>query len=291
MSSATVTVMQPAAPGCVLSAEPKEIGQGQSSKLTLKTSGKVKSAVLDGTETAPAGGTKSVSPANTTTYVAQASGPGGTAMSSATVTVMQPAAPGCVLSAEPKEIGQGQSSKLTLKTSGKVKSAVLDGTDTEPTGGTKSVSPKTTTPYIAQVSGPGGSTMCSATVSVTPPPPPPAPTVLDRMIIHVNFAFNKTNITKKDRAELQRAINFVSKYPGSQITVEGHTDSIGTDEYNQRLSEARATAVKDYLVKEGRIDASRISTIGYGESKPVAPNDTPEGRAANRRAEILVMSK
>ncbi len=289
--TATVLVTPPPPPTVDLTATPKQIELGQSSALTMKTGGKVKSAVLDGAETAPAGGTKSVSPANTTTYVAQASGPGGTAMSSATVTVMQPAAPGCVLSAEPKEIGQGQSSKLTLKTSGKVKSAVLDGTETEPAGGTKSVSPKTTTPYIAQVSGPGGSTMCSATVSVTPPPPPPAPTVLDRMIIHVNFAFNKTDITKKDRAELQRAINFVSKYPSSQITVEGHTDDIGTDEYNQRLSEARAAAVKDYLVKEGGIDASRISTIGYGESKPVAPNDTPEGRAANRRAEILVLSK
>ncbi|HMK48634.1 MAG TPA: OmpA family protein [Thermodesulfovibrionales bacterium] len=291
MCTATVLVSPPPPPAVDLTASPKQIELGQSSSLTMKTGGKVTSAVLDGIATAPSGGTKSVSPDNTTTYFARASGPGGAAMSSATVTVMQPAAPGCALTAEPKEIEPGRSSTLTLKTSGKVKSAVLDGTATAAEGGTKSVSPKTTTPYIAQVSGPGGSTMCTATVSVTPPPPPPAPTVLDRMIIHVNFAFNKANITKRDRAELQRAINFVSKYPGAQITVEGHTDDIGTEEYNQRLSEARAAAVKEYLVKEGGIDGSKISTVGYGELKPVALNDTPEGRAANRRAEILIMSK
>jgi OOP family OmpA-OmpF porin len=144
---------------------------------------------------------------------------------------------------------------------------------------------------MAQVSGPGGSAMCSTTVSVTPPPPPPAPTVMDRMIIHINFDFNKSVIRNIDKAEMQRAINFVRKYPVAQITVEGHTDDIGTEQYNQSLSERRAEAVKKYLVKEGGIDETKISTIGYGESKPVTLNDTAEGRAANRRAEILVLSK
>jgi len=291
VSSATVTVLPPPPPTAQLTATPKEIEQGQSATLTLKTGGKVKAAVLDGTDVPTAGGTKTVSPANTTSYIAQASGPGGSALSSTTVAVMPPPAPTCELTATPKEIEQGQSSTLTLKTGGKVKAAVLDGTDVPAAGGTKTVGPKNTSPYMAQVSGPGGSAMCSTTVSVTPPPPPPAPTVMDRMIIHVNFDFDKSVIRKTDKAEMQRAINFVRKYPVAQITIEGHTDDVGTDQYNQSLSERRAEAVKKYLVKEGGIDETKISTIGYGESKPVTLNDTAEGRAANRRAEILVLSK
>ncbi len=291
LSSATVTVTPPPAPTCELTAAPKEIEQGQSATLTLKTGGKIKSAVLDGTEVAPAGGTKIVSPKNSSPYMAQCSGPGGTSTGSATIAVTLPPAPTCELTAAPKEIAQGQSSTLTLKTGGKVKSAILDGTEVPATGGTKTVSLKNTSPYMAQVSGPGGSAMCSTTVSVTPPPPPPAPTIMDRMIIHINFDFNKSVIRKIDKAEMQRAINFVRKYPVAQITVEGHTDDIGTEQYNQSLSERRAEAVKKYLVKEGGIDETKISTIGYGESKPVTLNDTAEGRAANRRAEILVLSK
>jgi outer membrane protein OmpA-like peptidoglycan-associated protein len=291
VSSAAVTVLPPPPPTAELTAAPKQIEQGQSSTLTLKTGGKVKSAVLDGTEVPSAGGTKTVSPANTTSYIAQASGPGGSALSTATVTVTPPPAPTCELTTSPKEIAQGQSATLTLKTGGKVKSAVLDGTEVPSAGGTKTVSPKNTSPYMAQVSGPGGSAMCSTTVSVTPPPPPPAPTVMDRMIIHINFDFNKSEIRNIDKAEMQRAINFVRKYPVAQITVEGHTDDIGTEQYNQSLSERRAAAVKKYLVKEGGVDETKITTIGYGETKPVTLNNTAEGRAANRRAEILVLSK
>ena len=68
--------------------------------------------------------------------------------------------------------------------------------------------------------------------------------------------------------------------------VEGHTDSVGNDSYNQKLSEKRAGAVRDYLVRQG-IESSRITVRGYGESRPVATNATEEGRAQNRRADII----
>jgi OmpA-OmpF porin, OOP family len=77
------------------------------------------------------------------------------------------------------------------------------------------------------------------------------------------------------------------------VTIEGHTDSIGSESYNQRLSERRALAVKHYLVSRG-VAGDRLDTVGYGESRPVAPNktpdgkDNPEGRAMNRRAELKV---
>jgi outer membrane protein OmpA-like peptidoglycan-associated protein len=288
MCTTTVSVVIPP-PAGELTASPKEIEQGQSSTLTLKTSGKVTSAIMDGDKVAPEGGTKNVSPMSTTPYIAQVSGPGGSAIATTTVNVVAPPPPTCELTASPTEIEFGKSSALTLKTSGKVTSAVIGGTEVPASGASKNVTPDNTTPYIAQVSGPGGSAICTATVSVMIPPPPG--TVIDRMTIHVNFDFDKSEIKKFDAEELQRAISFIKKYPHTLIKIEGHTDSIGTEKYNQGLSERRAEAVKNYLVKVGGIDPATISTVGYGETKPIASNTTKEGRAQNRRAEILILSK
>jgi OmpA-OmpF porin, OOP family len=221
-----------------------------------------------------------------------------------------PPPPTCELTASPKEIEKCDSTTLKLTTSGKVQSAVLDGVQIVPAGGTIAVSPASTTTYTAKVFGTGGSSTCSATVTVTvtpppvcpspppcPKPPPPAAKVIDRLTIHVNFDFDKSNITKADDAELQKAINFLRKYPDSRVKLEGHTDSKGTEEYNQKLSERRAEAVRQYLIKEGAVDKAMISATGYGELRPIAPNETPdgkdnpEGRAENRRVEILIVSE
>jgi outer membrane protein OmpA-like peptidoglycan-associated protein len=113
--------------------------------------------------------------------------------------------------------------------------------------------------------------------------------VIDRMTITVNFDFDKATIRKADIAELKKAIDFVKKYPGAKVKLEGHTDWKGTEQYNQVLSEKRAEATKAYLVSKGNIDSARISTIGYGETKPVASNKTDEGRFQNRRVEVLIM--
>src|SRR5208282_521554 len=130
-----------------------------------------------------------------------------------------------------------------------------------------------------------------------PPPPPAARVIIDSLTIHVNFNFDKSNIRKADDAELQKAIDFVRKYPGAKVELGGYTDSIGTEQYNQKLSERRAEAVKQYLIKEGAVDKTMISARGYGKSSPIAPNktkdgkDNPKGRAENRRVEILIISE
>jgi len=123
-----------------------------------------------------------------------------------------------------------------------------------------------------------------------PPPPKPAPKVIDKMTLQVFFDFDKNILTEADLKELPKAVAFVKKYPGAKIRLDGYTDSIGTDEYNIKLSERRATAVKDYLIKEAGVSSSKITAVGHGEADPVADNKTEEGRAKNRRVEISILS-
>jgi outer membrane protein OmpA-like peptidoglycan-associated protein len=139
-----------------------------------------------------------------------------------------------------------------------------------------------------------------------PPPPPaepapraaePAPRAAEpepaRIILRgVNFDYNKSNIKSEFVPILDEAAQTLKDNPDINVRISGHTDSIGTDDYNQRLSERRAQAVKQYLVSKG-IASSRLSTEGRGEREPVAQNtkggrDNPEGRAMNRRAELTV---
>jgi outer membrane protein OmpA-like peptidoglycan-associated protein len=125
-----------------------------------------------------------------------------------------------------------------------------------------------------------------------PPSPPPAPPskAIDKMTLQVLFDFDKDTFTETDLKELQRAVAFVRKYPGSNIRLDGYTDSIGTDAYNIKLSERRATAVMNYLIKEAGVDRSKITAVGHGKADPVADNRTAEGRAKNRRVEVSILS-
>jgi outer membrane protein OmpA-like peptidoglycan-associated protein len=123
-----------------------------------------------------------------------------------------------------------------------------------------------------------------------PPHSAPPPKVIDKITLMIHFDTDKSDIRQSDEAELKRAIDFVKKYPGSQVRVEGSTDSVGTDQYNRKLSEKRAETVRNYLVQKGAVDASKITSAGYGEKRPVVSNETTQGRAQNRRVEILIQS-
>lgn len=103
----------------------------------------------------------------------------------------------------------------------------------------------------------------------------------------VHFDFDKYNIKKLYVPDLDQHVAYLSANPSSPVTVEGHTDYIGSDQYNQRLSERRANAVRKYLIERG-IASARIRVVGYGEQRPIADNKTAEGRAINRRAEFEV---
>jgi outer membrane protein OmpA-like peptidoglycan-associated protein len=86
---------------------------------------------------------------------------------------------------------------------------------------------------------------------------------------------------------IDRLAQFMGDYPERVVRIEGHTDAMGSDETNQQLSELRALAVRNELLGRG-VDAARITTVGYGEARPVASNDTSAGRQQNRRIEVVV---
>lgn len=103
----------------------------------------------------------------------------------------------------------------------------------------------------------------------------------------VLFDVDSSALRPESRATLRDMGGVFSKYPDTRISVEGHADSTGADDHNQRLSEQRATSVKRFLVDQG-VASSRVQAIGYGESRPKESNTTAEGRQLNRRVEIHV---
>ncbi|QWR77264.1 OmpA family protein [Candidatus Magnetomonas plexicatena] len=133
--------------------------------------------------------------------------------------------------------------------------------------------------------------------ALCPPKPQPAPEPAKARewkevakIVLVNFATDKSNIEAKYYVELNQAIDFAKHYPDAKIEVDGHTDNKASKSYNDALSMRRATAVADYLEKQG-ISSSRIKANGFGFSQPVDTNATAAGRAKNRRVEIRISSQ
>ena len=103
----------------------------------------------------------------------------------------------------------------------------------------------------------------------------------------VEFAFNSDEITGVAFQEMLELLRFLREYPSTNAVIEGHSDSIGAEAYNQQLSERRAQAVVTALTNSG-IESRRLSAVGYGESKPIASNATEEGRQKNRRVTVVV---
>ena len=104
---------------------------------------------------------------------------------------------------------------------------------------------------------------------------------------NIEFEPNKTVLAAGGKDKLESVVNFLQSQQEVKIDVFGHTDAQGSDKANQKLSEGRARSVMDYLVSRG-VDASRLSSKGYGETQPIATNETAEGRAQNRRVELLL---
>jgi outer membrane protein OmpA-like peptidoglycan-associated protein len=135
-----------------------------------------------------------------------------------------------------------------------------------------------------------------APVKVAPAPPKPKPVAAPprpkRIIIFQKpgFGFDSVELTPEARAVLEEQVVGLEKDPKLRLVITGHTDSIGAEEYNQGLSERRAEAAKEYFVSRG-VAPGRLKALGYGETRPIATNATREGRAQNRRVELIPVWK
>jgi OOP family OmpA-OmpF porin len=106
--------------------------------------------------------------------------------------------------------------------------------------------------------------------------------------LQIQFPTNSAEIAEQYQSEIKKLADFLVKYPAVAINIEGHTDAQGSNEFNKQLSQKRAESVKAQLVTRYGINANRINPIGFGEEKPVASNDTAEGRKQNRRVVAVI---
>nr|WP_241014483.1 OmpA family protein [Burkholderia sp. Ac-20379] len=125
-----------------------------------------------------------------------------------------------------------------------------------------------------------------AIASYAPPPPSPAVLTLDSMSL---FESGRASLKPGSNRALIEALDMIKAYPGKRILVAGYTDNVGQAGSNEALSTARAQAVRDWLVDASGIPATRFAIQGYGMTRPIASNDTPDGRARNRRVEITLV--
>jgi outer membrane protein OmpA-like peptidoglycan-associated protein len=107
---------------------------------------------------------------------------------------------------------------------------------------------------------------------------------------NIYFDFDKTTLKKESFVELNKVVDFLKQNSTVEVEISGHTDNKGSDEYNSTLSQGRSQAVVDYIISQG-IESHRLTPHGYGESKPIDTNDTPDGQANNRRVEFTVLKK
>ncbi len=106
---------------------------------------------------------------------------------------------------------------------------------------------------------------------------------------NIFFEFDKSALLPESKAELEKLVHILNDYPYLHIEISGHTDNVGSAEYNQKLSEARAKSVVDYLLQE-KVDSGRLSHRGFGSSQPMDTNETEDGRATNRRVQFTILS-
>lgn len=116
-------------------------------------------------------------------------------------------------------------------------------------------------------------------------------TTLLSVELNILFATGRADIQPRFYRELKDLADFLSSNPNSSVVIEGHTDSQGSAELNRSLSERRAAAITSVLIESFGISPDRVQSVGYGQTRPIASNDTPEGRSKNRRVVVEVFSK
>jgi peptidoglycan-associated lipoprotein len=204
-------------------------------------------------------------------------------------------APTISLSVAPSAIEKGGSATLSWKSSGATDITIDSGIGTVEATGSRTVSPASSTTYVARATGPGGTAAAEARVTVSAPAavtPPPPPAVSDSAFFEANiqdvfFDFDSYSIREDARAALKNNARALAERPGIRITIEGHCDERGSAKYNLALGDRRANSARDYLISLG-VDQSRIETITYGEERPFCRESTESCWQMNRRGHIVM---
>jgi peptidoglycan-associated lipoprotein len=204
-------------------------------------------------------------------------------------------APTITLNASPSGIEKGQSATLSWNSSNSTGVTIDNGVGTVEPSGRRTVSPSTSTTYVARASGPGGNAVAEARVTVTAPPPatpPPLPALSDSEFFSNNirdafFDYDQYSIRDDARAALQANARALGERQGIRITIEGHCDERGSEKYNLALGDRRANSAKEFLVSQG-VNSSRIDTTSYGKEHPFCEEHNEECWQRNRVAHLVM---
>jgi peptidoglycan-associated lipoprotein len=207
-----------------------------------------------------------------------------------------PAAPVISLTAEPATVEKGQSVTLSWASQNATGVTLQPGVGNVQATGSTTVTPDSSTTYVATATGPGGSQTASARVTVTTPPPsaPPPPMkasvregdIFEAHIQDAYFDYDKSDIRADAQQTLTADADVLKSYPDMVFTIEGHCDERGSEEYNLGLGDRRATAAKNFLVNLG-VSPNRIFTISYGKDRPFCTESTEQCWQSNRRAHFV----
>src|SRR5579864_2168051 len=197
-----------------------------------------------------------------------------------------PPTPTASLTATPADIQQGESVQLSWNTSNAT-DINISGLGTVSASGTQTITPQDSTTYDLTAKGPGGNADASARVTVNSKPAPPQPTAsLDELfrqnVNDVFFDYDKYDIRSDQQPVLRNDARFLSDHPEIGLTVAGHCDARGSEEYNLALGESRANAFKQELVKLG-VSADRVKTTSLGKEQPFCTDNNEACWQQNRR--------
>jgi peptidoglycan-associated lipoprotein len=205
------------------------------------------------------------------------------------------AAPKITLRVSPAAIEKGQSSTLSWDSANATGVTIDNAVGTVEPSGSRDIRPSASTTYMARATGPGGTAVAEARVTVTSPSavtPPSLPSIPDSIYFSENikdafFDYDQYSIREDARANLEADARALKQRPAIRITIEGHCDERGSEKYNLALGDRRANTAKDFLIGQG-IEGSRIDTISYGEEQNFCEEHNEECWQLNRRAHIVM---
>jgi len=205
-----------------------------------------------------------------------------------------PAKPTVTLNASPDTITSGQPSTLAWSSTNATDLDIEPSVGKVAPEGSTQVSPTESTTYTITATGAGGSATATASVTVSAPPPPPAPApqpsisdLFNQNVKDAFFDFDKSDVRADARDVLTKDAEFLRSYPDVKVTIEGHCDERGSEEYNLGLGQRRADAAKNFLVSLG-ISADRVSTVSYGKERPFCTDHDEDCWQQNRRAHFVM---